>query len=78
MNFYEEEVEQNEEIPTLTLGELKPIYNHISKLDGSRGSPFETQLDDEIVIIDDVRLLLEKLAKHYAIDAEIGDFCVDW
>ena len=62
----------------MTVGELKPIYDHIAKLDGTSGSPFDRLDDTDNAIIDEVRLTLEKLAKHYSKEAEVGGFAQDW
>lgn len=35
----------------LTYGDIKPIFKHLAELDGTYGSPFETTLDSDNVVI---------------------------
>ena len=40
--FYNEDnTDRSIDIPELTIGDFKPVFKHLSKLDGTLGSPFE-------------------------------------
>lgn len=79
VEFYNEEnTDTSIDIPELTIGDFKPVFKHLAKLDGTLGSPFEQREDDEMAKIADLMHILDKMSKHYSSEAKTGGFREDW
>ena len=50
-HYKEDNTDANEEISEVRIADLADVFNHLAKLDGTLGSPFEQRDDDDIATI---------------------------